>query len=73
MEPKSIPKRSKIEDTNCNEKKSLRPSWGCLGLVLGRFGVDLGPLLGVIFGHVGAFFGPSWSQNRLRTVLTSKK
>ena len=41
--------------------------------IFGRFGVDLGPLLGVIFDHVGAFFGPSWSQNRLRTVLSSKK
>ena len=25
----------------------------------GRLGVHLGSLLGVIFGHVGAFFGPS--------------
>ena len=41
--------------------------------IFGRFGVDLGSLLGVIFGHVGAFFGPSWSRNRLRTVLSSKK
>ena len=41
--------------------------------ILGRFGVDLGPLLGNIFGHVGAFFGPSWSQNRLQTDLSSKK
>ena len=41
--------------------------------ILDRFGVDLGPLLGVIFGHVGAFFGPSWSRNRLRTDLSSKK
>ena len=40
--------------------------------IFGRFGVDVGSLLGVIFGHVGAFFGPSWSQNRLRTVLSSK-
>ena len=41
--------------------------------VFNSFGVDLGSLLGVIFGHVGAFFGPSWSRNRLRTVLSSKK
>ena len=41
--------------------------------IFGRFGVDLGSLLGVMFGHVGAFFGPSWSRNRLRTVLSSKK
>ena len=41
--------------------------------ICGRFGIDLEPLLGVIFGHVGAFFGPSWSRNRLRTVLSSKK
>ena len=40
--------------------------------VFGRFGVDLGSLLGVIFGHVGAFFGPSWSRNRLRNDLSSK-
>ena len=41
--------------------------------IFGRFGVDLGSLLGVIFGHVGAFFGLSWSRKRLRTVLSSKK
>ena len=40
---------------------------------MGRFGIDLGSLFGIIFGHVGAFFGPSWSRNRLRTVLSSKK
>ena len=40
--------------------------------IFGRFGVDLGSLLGVIFGHVGAFFGPSWSRNRLRIDLSSK-
>ena len=39
----------------------------------GSFWVDLGSLLGVIFGHVGAFFGPSWSRNRLRIDLSSKK
>ena len=44
-----------------------------LMLIFDRFGVDLGPLLEVIFGHVGTFFGPSWSRNRLRTVLSSKK
>ena len=38
-----------------------------------RLGVDLGPLWGVIFGHVGASFGPSWPRNRLRTVLSLKK
>ena len=27
----------------------------------------------LVFGHVGAFFGPSWSRNRLRTDLSSKK
>ena len=41
--------------------------------IFGRFGVDLGSLLAVIFGQVGAFFDPSWSWNRLRTVLSSKK
>ena len=41
--------------------------------IFGRLGVHLGSLLGVIFGHVGAFFGPSWSRNRLRIVLSSKK
>ena len=29
--------------------------------IFGRLGVHLGSLLGVIFGHVVAFFGPSWS------------
>ena len=33
--------------------------------IFGRLGLDLGSLLGVIFGHVGAFFGQSWSQERL--------
>ena len=41
--------------------------------IFGRLGVHLGSLLGVIFGHVGAFFGPSWSRNRLRIDLSSKK
>ena len=41
--------------------------------IFGRFGVDLGSLLGVIFAHLGALVGLSWSQNRLRTVLSSKK
>ena len=41
--------------------------------IFGRFGLDLGSLLGVIFGHVGAFFDPSWSRNRLRIDLSSKK
>ena len=62
---------------------SLNPGRGPFGFaskfmsilmsILGRFGLDLGPLLGVIFGDVGAFFGPSWSRNRLRTILSSKK
>ena len=38
-----------------------------------RLGVVLGSVLGVIFGHFGALVGQSWSQDRLRTVLTSKK
>ena len=42
-------------------------------LIFHRFGVDLGSLSGVIFGHVGVFFGPSWSRNRLRIDLSSKK
>ena len=41
--------------------------------IFGRLGVHLGSLLGVIFDHVGAFFGPSWSRNRLRIDLSSKK
>ena len=41
--------------------------------IFGRLGVHLGSLLGVIFGHVGAFFGPSCSRNRLRIDLSSKK
>ena len=40
--------------------------------IFGRFGLDLGSLLGVMFGHFGAFFGLSWSWSRLRTVLSSK-
>ena len=38
-----------------------------------RFGVDLGSLLGVLFAPFGALVGLSWSQNRLRSVLSSKK
>ena len=41
--------------------------------IFDRFGIDLGSLLGLILGHVGAFFGQSWSWNRLRTDLSSKK
>ena len=41
--------------------------------VLGRFAVDLGSLLGVHFAPFGALVGLSWSQNRLRSVLSSKK
>ena len=33
--------------------------------MFGRFGIDLGSLLELIFGHVGAFFGQSWYRNRL--------
>ena len=40
--------------------------------IWGRFGIDLGSLLGVIFAPLGAFFGPSWARNRLRTVSSSK-
>ena len=38
-----------------------------------RFGVVLGSVLGVMFGHFGALVGQSWPQDRLRTVLMSKK
>ena len=41
--------------------------------IFDRLGGDLGSVLGVIFGHFGALVGQSWSQSRLRTVLTSKK
>ena len=41
--------------------------------IFDRLGVDLGSVLGVIFGRFGALVGQSWSQDRLRTVLTSKK
>ena len=41
--------------------------------IFDRLGVDLGSVLGVIFGHFGALIGQSWSQDRLRIVLTSKK
>ena len=33
--------------------------------IFDRLGVDLGSVLGVIFGHVGALVGQSWSQDRL--------
>ena len=36
-----------------------------LTLIFDRLGVDLGSVLGVIFGPFGAWFGPSWSQDRL--------
>ena len=41
--------------------------------IFDRLGVDLGSVLGIIFGRFGALIGQSWSQSRLRTVLTSKK
>ena len=41
--------------------------------IFGRLGVDLGSVLGVIFGPFGTLVGQSWSQDRLRSVLTSKK
>ena len=40
--------------------------------IFDHLGVDLGSVLGVIFGHVDALVGQSWSQDRLRIVLTSK-
>ena len=41
--------------------------------IFGRFGVDLGSLLGVIFAPLGASFRLSGCRNPLRTVLSSKK
>ena len=42
-EPKSDPKPTKIENKNRYEKKRCsRPSWGCLGAILGRFVTALG-------------------------------
>ena len=40
--------------------------------IFDRLGVDFGSVLGVIFGRFGALVGQSWSQDRLRTVFTSK-
>ena len=42
-EPKSTPKRTKIEDKNrCEKNTSSRSSWGRLGAILGHFGSPLG-------------------------------
>ena len=41
--------------------------------IFDRFGLHLGCLLGVMLGHFGALVGPSWSWDRLRTILSSKK
>ena len=41
--------------------------------IFDRLGVEVGSVLGVIFGHFGALVGQSWSQSRLRTVFTSNK
>ena len=42
-EPKSDPKRTKIEDKNrCEKKLSSRPSWSHLGAILGHFVTALG-------------------------------
>ena len=41
--------------------------------VLGPFGVYLEPFLEVHFGLFGDLVGLSWAQNRLRSVLSSKK
>ena len=58
----------------------VEPSWfwhrffmTILTSIFDRLGIDLGSVLGVIFGRFGALVGQSWSQSRLRTVLTSKK
>ena len=63
----------------CGSERGV-PSWfwhrflmTILTSIFDRLGVDLGSVLGVIFGHFGALVGQSWSQSRLRTVLTSKK
>ena len=40
--------------------------------IFGRLGVHLGSLLGSSWGHVGAFFVPSGSRTRLRTIISSK-
>ena len=43
MAPKSIPKRTKIDDKNqCEKNTSSRPSWSRLGRILSRFVTDLG-------------------------------
>ena len=42
MEPKSDPRRTKIEDKNGDEKRSSRSSWSRLGSILGRLGCRLG-------------------------------
>ena len=61
----------------CHPGTRTRMSFAGSALVLiqllVRLGVILGSVLGVIFAHVGALVGQSWSQDRLRTVLTSKK
>ena len=67
--------------TTPNSKCARWRSWAFSSLktmsflmsIFGRLGLDLGSLLELIFGHVGALVGQSWSQSRLRTVLTSKK
>ena len=41
--------------------------------IFDRLGVVLGSVLGVMFGHFGDLVGPSWSPNRLRIDLSSKK
>ena len=42
-DPKSDPRRTKIDDKNqCEKNTSSRPSWSRLGTILGRFGTDLG-------------------------------
>ena len=41
--------------------------------IFGRFGVDLGSLLGVIFGHVGAFCRPKLVQEPSSNRLVFEK
>ena len=40
--------------------------------IFDRLGVDLGSVLGVMFGHFGALVGQSWSQDRLGIDSSSK-
>ena len=70
MAPKSIPKRTKIDDKNqCEKNTSSRPSWSRLGTILGCFGTALG----LIFIDFLLVFKAFREQSRFSKNIVSRR